>query len=171
MNRKPMQMTEQSSVHYCSNCGAPIAQNMPKCPYCGHIHEEGAERQFMQDLETTRRKLDQVDDEARAAYRQEWKKNSLSITKKVVIALVIIGGIVGLFALSEYMLFRDDKQDYAQEMVWQHEHFPELDALYEAGKYEEALELFYTYSGENHDMWEWQYYEEMMDYAEQEAET
>ena len=162
-------MTQQQTEHFCSNCGAPVALNMPKCPYCGHIYEEGAERQFMQELEATRQKLDRVDDEARAGYRQEWKKTSVSVVKKVVIALVIIGAVAGLFVLSEWMLFHDGKKDYAQEMVWQHEHFPELDALYEAGNYDEALELFYTYSEEDHDMWDWQYYDELMDYAEQEA--
>ena len=54
-------------------------------------------------------------------------------------------------------------RDYVQEMVWQHEHFPELDRLYEEGKTEELLELLHRYGAEGHDMWDWPHYEEMME--------
>ena len=158
---------EQKSRHFCPNCGAPVDKTMPKCPYCGHIYEEGAERQFMQELEMTRQKLDRVDDVARAGYRQEWRTNTRSAARKIVLALAVIGAVAGMFVYSENRLFRDDRKDYAQEMAWQHEHFPELTELYEAGKYDEALDLFFTYSEEEHDMWDWKYYDELMDYAEQ----
>lgn len=160
---------DQKSGHICPNCGAPVDLTMPKCPYCGHIYEEGAEKRFMQELEMTRQKLDRVDDEARAGYRQEWKRNTRSVTRKIVLALVIIAALAGLYIYSEHRLFSDDGKDYAKEMAWQHEHFPELDELYEAGNYEEALDLFFTYSEEDHDMWDWKYYDELMDYAEQES--
>ena len=34
----------------CPNCGAPIEKDSVKCPYCGYINEEGAEKKFQEDL-------------------------------------------------------------------------------------------------------------------------
>ena len=157
---------DQRNEPRCPNCGAPLKRMMPKCPYCGHICEEGAEKQFMQELEETRQQLDKVDDEARAGYRQEWKRNSLSAFRKILLAAAVIAAIAGLFIWSERRLYRNDPEDYVHEMAWQHEHFMELDELYEAGKYEEARNLLYKYSGEGHNMWDWKYHDELMGYTQ-----
>ena len=78
----------------------------------------------------------------------------------------ILALLAGAFFLWERSVFRDDR-DYAQEMVWQHEHFPELDRLYEEGRYEELDERLYMYGQENHDLWEWQYYEEFYEFKDE----
>ncbi len=149
----------------CPNCGAAFDPREPKCPFCGYIYAQGAERKFMRDLEATRQELDHVDDEARENYKAEWKKSGLSVTKKVLIVLLAVGILAGAFALAEYRSYQD-KRDYAKEMVWQHEHFPELDELYEAGKTDELIEKIYEYGAEDHDVWSWEHYDEVMGYDE-----
>lgn len=143
----------------CPKCGAVYIWTEAKCPYCGYIHETGAEQKFFRKLEDTRQRLDRVDDAVREDYRDEIRKNSRAIIKRVIIVAAVIAGIAGLFAWSEYRLFHDSR-DYSKEMVWEHEHFPELDSLYEEGKYEELDRLLNEYGAEGHDVWDWKYYDE-----------
>ena len=157
---------ERETERTCPKCGALYPKTEPKCPYCGYIHEEGAERKFFRGLEGTRQTLDRVDDAVRQDYRAEMRKNSGAIAKRVLIAAAILAAVIGLFAFTEYRVFRDDR-DYVQEMVWQHEHFPELDHLYEEKNYEELDALLDKYSAERHDVWEWDHYD---DYAEERKE-
>lgn len=156
---------ERNKERICPKCGAVYPVTDAKCPYCGYIHEEGAERKFFGKLEETRRTLDRVDEEVRAEYHTEFRKNSGAVAKRILIAAAILAGIVGLFVYSERAMFRDDR-DYSKEMVWQHEHFPELDRLYEKKSYEELDALLRQYSAEGHDVWEWDHYTE---YTEEET--
>ena len=144
----------------CPRCGAVYAVTEDRCPYCGYIHEAGAERKFMRGLEDTRRQLDRVDDEAREDYRNEFLRNSRAIIKRVLIAGIIIGGIAAFFLITEHFLFRGGHKDYSKEMVWQHEHFSELDQMYEEKRYEELEERLSVYGAEGHDIWDWKYYDE-----------
>ena len=153
-------------LRQCPKCGALYDREEARCPYCGFIHEAGAEKKFLRKLESTRRELDLVDDQAREDYKEELRRSSRRTGKRVLLIAGILALLAGAFFLWERSLFRDDR-DYAQEMVWQHEHFPELDRLYEEGRYEELDERLYTYGRENHDLWEWQYYEEFYDYKDQ----
>ena len=150
---------ERKQERICPKCGAVYAVTEAKCPYCGYIHEEGAERKFFGKLEETRRTLDRGDEEARAEYHAEFRKNSGAAAKRILIGAAILAGIVGLFVYSEHAMFRDDR-DYSKEMVWQHEHFPELDRLYEEESYEELDALLRQYSADGHDVWDWDHYEE-----------
>ena len=116
------------SQRKCPKCGALHDSTEAACPYCGYIHEAGAEKRFFRNLEQTRRELDQVDDQAREAYRREILVRSRGILKRVLIIGGILAAVILFFVLAERALFRDDR-DYSKEMVWQHEHFPEFDAL------------------------------------------
>ena len=151
----------------CPNCGAMFEAGEPKCPYCGHINPSGAEAKFLRDLEKTRKDLDNVDDEAREIYKGDLKRRAGSTVKIIAIVAVIIAVIVGGFFVLEKTVFGyNDKGDYAEELVWEHENFPEYDELYEAGKYEELMERI-AEDGENHDVWNWEKYDEFMDKAEE----
>ena len=35
----------------CVNCGASFEETMPECPYCGHMYEAGAQREYMDQLQ------------------------------------------------------------------------------------------------------------------------
>ncbi len=151
----------------CPNCGAHFAAREDKCPYCGYINPMGAEAKFMRDLETTRKELDAVDDEAREDYKSEMKKGARSVAKTIVIVFIILGVLIGgIVALEKTVFSYDYKGNYADEIVWQHTTFAEYDELLDAGKYEELMERIAA-DGEEHDVWDWEHYEEFMKIADE----
>jgi hypothetical protein len=89
------------------------------------------------------------------------------VVKIAVIAAVIIAILAGVIYLMNKTIFDYGfKGDYAEELTWQHETFEEYDELYEAGKYEELMERI-AEDGEDHEVWNWENYDEFMDKAEE----
>lgn len=151
----------------CPNCGATFDAGEPKCPYCGHINPMGAEAKFLRDLEGTRKKLDDVDDEARDAYGTEIRRGTKSVLKTVVVVAVVIALLIGIWRiLDNTMFYYGFKGDYAKELSWEHEAFAEYDELLEAEKYEELMERI-AEDGEDHDVWNWEHYDDFMDIADE----
>ena len=151
----------------CPNCGAVFESKEPKCPYCGHINPAGAEAKFLRDLEKTRKDLDGVDEEAKAAYSGEINKGAKSVLKTVAIVAIVIAVLIGGFFILEKTLFNYDyKGNYAEELAWEHEAFEEYDELFEAKKYDELLERI-AEDGEKHEVWNWKNYDEFMDIADE----
>ena len=158
-----MKASKNTRPVICPKCGGEFDPSLVKCPYCGYIHESGAERKFLNDLEQKRQELDKVDDQAREDYKTEWKKSGKTILYRVLVIAAALAVLIAALLVLHGRTDPDEDRDYVQEMVWQHEHFPELDRLYEEGKTEELLELLHRYGAEGHDMWDWPHYEEMME--------
>ena len=151
----------------CPNCGASFEAKEPRCPYCGHINPAGAEAKFLRDLEGTRKNLDQVDDEARAAYGSEMKRGARKTLKILAIVAVVIAVLLGGMLILDRTIFGYDyKGDYAEELAWEHERFAEYDELFDGGQYEELMEAI-AEDGEEHDVWNWERYNEFMDIADE----
>ena len=156
---------QEDKMIRCGNCGAVFPEGGTSCPYCGYIVTEGAERHFMEQLEETRVRLDHVDEEARADYVKEFRNTGNRILKRLLIVLLIIGILAAISAAAGHVLFSRRDGDYTDEMVWQHEHFDEMDQLFEEGKYETLRTLLNEYGGEGHDVWEWEHYDEVYEYT------
>ena len=156
-----MKASKNTRPVICPKCSGEFDPSLVKCPYCGYIHESGAERKFLNDLEQKRQELDKVDDQAREDYKTEWKKSGKTILYRVLVIAAALAVLIAALLVLHGRTDPDEDRDYVQEMVWQHEHFPELDRLYEEGKTEELLELLHRYGAEGHDMWDWPHYEEM----------
>lgn len=151
----------------CPNCGAVFEARDAKCPYCGHINPMGAEAKFLRDLEHTRKQLDKVDDEAKETYKGEMKRGTRSAVKTIIIVAIVIALlIVGYRIMENTMFYYGFKGDYAKELSWEHEAFEEYDELYEAGKYDELMERI-AEDGEEHDVWNWENYDEFMEKADE----
>ena len=153
---------EEKTVR-CPRCGGEYDPSLAKCPYCGCINEKGAEQKFLKDLEQKRQELDKVDDKARQDYKNEWKRSGKSVLRRILIIGAVMAVLVIALLIIHKVTDQREERDYVQEMVWQHEHFPELDRLYEEGKTQELLELLYRYGAEGHDVWDWPHYEEMLE--------
>ncbi len=149
----------------CPNCGAVFDAEETKCPYCLYINPEGAEAKYLRDLESRRRDLGTVDDQVRSGYRKEARKGAGTALRAILITVLIIAVFAGGFALAENRLFRNDRDDYAAELAWEHEHFQEYDRLLDAGNYEELIEAL-AEDGEEHEVWNWERYDEFMDIAD-----
>ena len=57
----------------CDNCGGVFKKTLPKCPYCGAINPEGAEKEYNNKLNNIREKLDVVDELAVEEYKNGLK--------------------------------------------------------------------------------------------------
>ncbi len=124
----------------CENCGASFDENLPKCPYCGTLNEEGAEKEYKEKLERIRTKLDNVDELASAEFKAEAK-----IFLKVFLVTFVIVGILGL-AIYGGRTVVDTTGSFSNRVSVEKKinsiaefskAVKEWNALYDAGKYEE----------------------------------
>jgi len=51
----------------CPNCGAQIEKDITKCPYCGYINKEAAEKKFREDLGEIQRNIEETKKEPKKA--------------------------------------------------------------------------------------------------------
>ena len=149
----------------CPNCGAVFDAEETRCPYCSYIHPEGAEAKYLKDLEDTRRNLDTVDDQVRSGYRKEVRKSAGTALKTVLIIALILAVVTGGFVYAENRLFHHDRDDYAAELAWEHQRFAQYDSMLEAEDYEALMEAI-AEDGEDHDVWNWERYDEFMEIAD-----
>ena len=149
----------------CPNCGAVFDAKETRCPYCSYINPEGAEAKYLKDLEDSRRNLDAVDDQVRSGYRKEIRKGAGTALKTVLIIALILAVVIGGFIYAEHRLYDDDREDYAAELAWEHQRFPQYDGMLAAGEYE-ALMSAIAEEGEAHDVWNWEHYDEFMEIAD-----
>ncbi len=149
------------STFKCSNCGAEIKKSDPKCPYCGYINEEGAEKEYMGRLYGLRNDLDSIDEEAASGYSRDYKKTFKLIGITLGVLILISGLIFGTIAVKKNKEKRNEpakSDDMLKEMTWKKEAFEEFDRLYEQGEYEKLCEAVYAPYEENHDVSAWKHY-------------
>ena len=152
-----------SNIH-CPNCGAIFSEQDTRCPYCGYLNPSGAERSYMDKLEKNRKRLDNVDEEAAGQYADEMKRHG----KRAFLTVVIIAAVAAVLILGGILLGRilsrtgdDSPEAKTEEMLWQRENFPRLDALYEEGDYEGLANLYREFLMEDadHELWQWEHYD------------
>ena len=130
----------------CTNCGGEFEETLPKCPFCDHINEVGAEKEYTEKLEKIRRKLDVVDEIAENDYKYSVLVFIKSMLKSTLICLVLIALIL---VLQKAEAVKDEKKAVKEgvEALEQIEEslsmFEELDVLYEAGEYDKIYEYIY----------------------------
>lgn len=148
-------------VHICINCGAEINSTETKCPYCGYINEEGAEKAYMDRLYDIKDDLDSVDEEAAAEYGRGYGK-VIRLIMITLITLLIISGIVFAYRLAaKNRRAENDRSKGDQmldEMAWKKEAFAEFDRLYEQGDYDKLCEAVNEAADQHHDVYAWTHY-------------
>lgn len=149
----------------CPNCGSTFEAREAKCPYCGYINPMGAEAKYLRELEETRMELDQVDDEARTSYKEELKGGAGFAVKRIIAIVIVIALIVGAFLLVQHMMERGERENYQEELLWEQENFAVYDELYGNGEYDKLIERIAN-DGEDHDVWNWEKYDEFMELAD-----
>ena len=122
----------------CSSCGAEFDNDMAKCPYCGTMNYEGAEKEYLEKLEDVREDLDDLNEVPLEETKDELKKQGRLIRKVLMVAIIIGFILFGWIMLSEKAYERDEKADF----LWKSENFPVMNELYEAGKYEELADFY-----------------------------
>ncbi|MCR5508033.1 MAG: hypothetical protein K6F34_05035 [Lachnospiraceae bacterium] len=86
----------------CSNCGAQIDKDIDKCPYCGYINKEGAEKKF-------RSKLNKIKDNIEDTKKEPGRALVKGVFSGVRIILTVLGILVILAILFGLELAREMK--------------------------------------------------------------
>ncbi len=150
-----------STMYKCPNCGAEMDKDAAKCPFCGYINEAGAEKQYMEKLDDVRMQLDNVDEEAAAEYGKGYKKivRIIIITVAILVGLSIVGTLLYTYLEKKVLSVGNaSAEDTLKEMSWQKEYYAKFDELYDAGRYDELVELFYSDETVDHNLWEYKHY-------------
>lgn len=129
----------------CQSCGGSFKESLPKCPYCGSLNPEGAEKEYNKKLNNIRKKLDVVDELAVENFR-----NEVRLFFKVFIAsLAVCAAIAVLFVLargnrySNASVFEDRREKTTKafaELKVLHEKTSRWDVLFDEGKYDLVME-------------------------------
>lgn len=150
----------------CKNCGGKFKNEFSYCPYCGHINEPSARKNFLNKMRGVTRDLEQLPRESKNIYKSQIKKEVKKTAKLLKIFGAVILGIV-LFSLSFSLLFQEDPSDVKEEIFWEKEYFPVLDELYEKKDYQGILDFMeehYEDPGECY--FRWKHYEFLSLYEE-----
>ncbi|MCM1189184.1 MAG: hypothetical protein NC541_07790 [bacterium] len=145
----------------CESCGGYYDRDLPKCPYCGSINIEGAEKEYLEKLEDVRGEMEELDGMPKKKLRETAQKQGRRLR------MILAAGATAALAAAAVLWYinRPDDTDYKAEYLWQQEHYPQLDALYESGEYDGLLELMEELSGEeNANLFNWEHYEFLEDY-------
>ena len=82
-----------SELIICPNCGAKIEKDIDRCPYCGFINKEGAEKKFKADLDDIREDIKEVKKEPQKALVKGFKGG----TKTILITVGILALLAVIF--------------------------------------------------------------------------
>lgn len=156
MKSETTNMSPRGKIIECGSCGAHFDEMLPKCPYCGTASIKGAEAEYMDKLEDVRSDMEDLS----AVPAEETKKELKKQTKFVLIVVgIILGMLLLLFSIEVFFSYREDKRDRQADYIWQQENFPIFDELYEQGRYDEVVELYYDAWMEEKPISGWEHYE------------
>ena len=155
----------------CRECGALIEELAERCPYCGAINELGAEHKYMNDMYDLKDDLKRVGNIPQEEVHEEVKTNVRFTGKVAGILLVLILLLTGVFLFFRFsgdvldglygMVTHTRSADTREQMKWDRENLPKLDAWYEAQDFEAILDfcretdaaeggIAYSYTGWEH---------------------
>ena len=139
----------------CGNCGKEYDENQVKCPSCGSVNVTGAERAYLEKLEDVREDMEELDDAPREVLQQTIKKQG----KFLKGALLAVIAVAVLFTAGILLKEKLEDRSYKAKYLWMQENYPRLDALYDAGNYEEMAELYLELLGDkNSILYEWEHF-------------
>ena len=149
----------------CTSCGAELDHGVARCPYCGTLIPGGAEKEYMEKLDSIREDMDRLNSVPGETVKAELRQQGRRMRRVIAATLVLIALLAGIFILQSRRYERDNTADY----VWGRENFPRMTELYESGEYEALTELVMQAMDEDRPIWNWEYYEEYFEWLEEQA--
>ena len=128
------------AIVFCKNCGGDFDASEPKCPFCGYINYSGAEKKYMDDLGKIRENLDDVDDAVVRDNKKMVKKYGIIIGCVAVVVVLVILLVVLISKWNEERIW-GDRVDPKEQLLWENENFPKLEAWFDEGNYAAILDF------------------------------
>ena len=148
----------------CPNCGAVLDASLPRCPYCGTLFPEGAQREYMEKLHDIREDMEELGCVPGAGVKSELRRQGRRLRRIAAVTLAVSLLFALLFFLADKRWERDNTADY----IWQHENYPYMTELYEEGRMEELKNFLFTAMDEDRPIWDWEYSDEFWERLENE---
>lgn len=148
----------------CNSCGAAFDNKEPKCPYCGTLNVEGAQKEYNKKLNHIRKKLDVVDDEARNDYKSAVGAFFKAFSVTIGIALLVALVMVALYKTAETAENNKKVAENAatiQQMAALHGQINIMNSYYDEGKYDELCDLYESLEDKDnrHLLRQWKHYD------------
>ena len=125
----------------CPNCGGDFADWAPECPYCGNMNCQGAEKQYMDRLETLRQDMEELPEASKEHYRKGIGGAVKKMFRPLLVLILAAVAIAALGVLWEQYQDRKYEDRYLRTHAWEKENFPRLNQWYEAGEYDKIVEF------------------------------
>jgi len=148
----------------CPNCGADCDAALPRCPYCGTLMAEGAEREYMEKLHDLREDMAALGHVPGKAVKSQLRQQGKRLRRVALVVLLAAAALALLFFWQERRWQRDHTADY----IWQHENYPYMTELYERGDFEALRDFIFTAMDEDKPVWDWEYSDEFWERLEAE---
>lgn len=148
---------------HCINCGASYSYQEAKCPYCGTVNEIGAEQKYMEHLEDIREDLEAVAELPENVYKEEIKSTGKKVRKHVVRGIIVLAVIAAIWLYLQNRVYDYYSKD---QLLWEQENLPKMDAWYEAGEYDKIQDFMNT---AEYPLYDWEHYDYLESYRKHQS--
>lgn len=133
---------EHNKMLHCENCHALIRADDAQCPYCGALNASGGEKKYMDTLFDLKEDVEELQDVPVNEYKKEFGKSGRIIKRTLIICSVAALLVFGIFLGVDKLRYREvSVAEQKEQMLWEKENFPKLDALYAEEDYDGILEF------------------------------
>ena len=145
----------------CPYCAAEFSKDDAKCPFCGVMYYQGAEKAYMEHLEDVKDDLSDLQYVPEEAIKAEVKNVGRLLKKVAIILLIIAAVIAGLV----YFFVQKQRKQQRVDFLYQHANYPTFDEMYENGEYDALREMYNDALLNGKDMWSWEHRDFISAYA------
>lgn len=151
---------KDKKILHCENCHATIPVDSAKCPYCGALNAVGGEKQYMEHLFDLKEDVEELKDIPLQTYKQELKKSSRIIKRTLIVCAIAALLLIGLFFITNRFSYAEAPiAERKEQLLWEKENFPKLDALYMEEDYDGILEFENTNCADGYySIYNWEHY-------------
>lgn len=128
----------------CNSCHGIFENTEAKCPFCGTFYYEGAEKQYLENLDDIVEDMEELRDHPKEEMEEktlDTSKNLLKIFLRAA-ALVFFIGAIAFAALSNIRKSPTTEAEQKAQLLWEKETYPMLDDLYAQGEYDEIMSFY-----------------------------
>lgn len=147
----------------CPNCGAQIKKEETKCPHCGYINIEGAEKKYQADIEEIKQETAEAAKEPVRAFKKGLSKG----VKVILVTLGVLAVLAAIYAVMLVVAFKNtpekffvSAEDRAYESAYKVVAQEQLNEAYDNNDIARLAEIFDTaYSVDRVRLWGVDHYE------------